>query len=101
MKNVLSSALAVAIASLTFGAFAQPATKSTETTVEKSKSVQAPKSDAKVDEKKTTTTTTTDTPTANADSKNNTTTTTSERKSNSDKGEVKSKTTTTETNKKN
>src|SRR4051794_31099547 len=45
MKKVLSSVLAVAVASATFGVFAQPSTKSTETTVEKSNTVQTPKPD--------------------------------------------------------
>ena len=97
MNKVLSSMVAVAFAGATFGAFAQPASKST---VEQSTTVQVPKADVKVDEKKSTTTTTTTKPAAKAESKSTTTTTTSERKADGDtKVEVKAKTK-TETEKK-
>ena len=94
MNKVFSSMVAIAVAGATFGAFAQPA-KKTETTVEQSTTVQAPKGDVK-DEKKTTksSTTTTTTPAAKAAAKSSTTTTTSERKADGEtKVEVKTKTT--------
>ena len=91
MKKVLASMVAVAVAGATFGAFAQP--KSTETTVEQSTTVQVPKADIKVDEKKSTTTTTTTRPAPKAETKTTTTTTTSKSKADGDtKVEVKAKT---------
>ena len=89
MNKVLSSMVVVACASATFGAFAQTATRSTETTVEQSTTVQVPKVDATVEEKRSTTTTTTR-PAAESKSKSKTTTTTSER--NADGVEVKTRT---------
>ena len=92
MNKVLSSMVVVACAGATFGAFAQPAQKSTETTVEQSTTVQVPKADVKVDEKRSTTTTTTTRP-GESKSKSKTTTTTSERKADGDSTtEIKSKT---------
>jgi hypothetical protein len=91
MNKVFSNMIVVACAGVTFAVFAQPAVKSTETTVEQSTTVQQPKADVKVDEKRSTTTTTTKP--AEAKSKSKTTTTTSERSADGDtKVEVKSKT---------
>jgi hypothetical protein len=99
MNKVLSSMIAVAFAGATFGAFAQPASKSTETTVDQSTTVQVPKADVKIDEKKSTTTTTTR-PAPKAESKSTTTTRTSERKADGDTTvEVKAKTKTETENK--
>ena len=90
MNKLISSMIAVGFAGATFGAFAQPVTKSTETTVEKSSTVQAPYDGVRVDEKKSTTTSTTR-PAANPESKSTKTTTTSKRKDDGDTV-VKSKT---------
>jgi hypothetical protein len=89
MNKVTSSVIAIAVASATVGAFAQPGTTSTETKVERSTTVQPPYDGVKVEEKKTTTSTSR--PAANPESKSKTTTTTSKRK---DEGDtvVKSKT---------
>ena len=90
MNKVLSSMVVVAIAGATSVAFAQTGMRSSETTVERSTTVQVPKADVTVDENRSTTTTTT-TPAARA--KSTTTTTTSERKGDGDgKVEVKSRT---------
>ena len=94
MNKVISSMIAVGFAGATFGAFAQPAMNSTETTVEKSSTVQVPKADVRVDEKKSTTTSTTK-GAANPESKSTTTTTTSKRKADDDtvvKAKTKTKT---------
>ena len=89
MNKLISSMIAVGFAGATFGGVAQAATNSTETTVEKSSTVQAPYDGVRVDEKKSTTTSTTR-PAANPESKS-TTTTTSKRKDDGDTV-VKSKT---------
>ena len=105
MNKVFTSMIAVAFAGVSFGAIAQPATKSTETKVESSTTVQTPKrADGKADEvkvdqtKKTTSTTTTAKPAAKADAKaeakttTTTTTTTAPKAGAETKVEVKSKT---------
>jgi hypothetical protein len=97
MNKVLSSIIAVGFAGATLGAFAQPGTTSTETTVENSSTVQVPKADVRVDEKKSTTTSTTRSA-ASPESKSTTTTTTAKRKADGDTV-VKSKTKTETENK--
>jgi hypothetical protein len=91
MNKIFTSMIAVAFAGVSFGAIAQPATKS-ETKVESSTSVQTPKRDGtevKVDEKKTTSTTTAK-PGAKVEAKTTTTTTTAAPKASSEtKVEVK------------
>jgi hypothetical protein len=97
MNKVTSSIIAVAIAGATFGAFAQPGTTSTETTVERSSTVQPPYDGVKVDEKKSTTTSTTRSA-PSPESKSTTTTTTAKRKADGDTV-IKSKTKTETENK--
>ena len=98
MNKVLSSMIAVGFAGATFGGFAQAAMDSTETTVEKSSTVQVPKDGVRVDEKKSTTTSTTRAA-ASPESKSTTTTTTSKRKADGDSTVVKAKTKTETENK--
>jgi hypothetical protein len=87
--KVTSNIIAIAIASATFGAFAQSGTTSSESTVERSTTVQPSYDGVKVEEKKTTTSTSK--PAAYPESKTTTTTTTAKRKSDGD-AVVKSKT---------
>ena len=89
MNKVASSIIAVVIGGATLGAFAQPGTTSTETTVERSSTVQPSYDGVKVDEKKSTTTTTKSAP--SPESKTTTTTTTAKQKGDGDTV-VKSKT---------
>jgi len=91
MNKVLSSMIAIGFAGASLAAFAQPAVTET-TTVERSSTVEVPKPDVKVDERKSTTTTVTR-PDVNAESKSTTTTTKSRRKAQGDTTvEVRSKT---------
>ena len=57
MNKVLSSMIAIGFAGASFAVFAQPAVSET-TTVERSSTVEVPKPDVRVDERKSTTTTT-------------------------------------------
>ena len=91
MKKVLSSIIAIGFAGASFAVFAQPAVSET-TTVERSSTVEVPKPDVRVDERKSTTTTVTR-PDVNAESKTTTTTTKSKSKAKGDTTvEVRSKT---------
>ena len=97
MNKVLSSMIAIGFAGASFAVFAQPAVSET-TTVERSSTVEVPKPDVRVDERKTTTTVTR--PDVNAESKSTTTTTKSKRKAQGDTTvEVRSKTKTETENK--
>jgi hypothetical protein len=88
MSKVVSTMLAIAVATATFGAMAQPAKKSTESV--ESSTVQTPS--GKVEQKKSTSSTTATTAAPKAQSSTSTSTTT-ERKSDSDgKVETKAKT---------
>jgi hypothetical protein len=91
MNKVISSMIAIGFAGASFSVIAQPAVTET-TTVERSSTVEVPKPDVKVDERKSTTTTVTR-PDVNAESKSTTTTTKSRRKAQGDTTvEVRSKT---------
>jgi hypothetical protein len=89
MNKVTSSIIAVAIASAALGAFAQPGTTSSETTVKQSTTVQPPYEGVKVEEKKTTTGTSRSA--GYPETKSTTTTTTAKQKADGD-AVVKSKT---------